>query len=144
MMDICGFRRIGKILAFKEKIVGILLKEKWRLLIWIVPHLDGMGGKIPTDAIDAVHGKYRITPPNWENNLFGRREDVTHVLFFHLLWMHELISISDRKPVCIRNAWINSVPFRSKLVWQSSKDAAVRHYQIRLCHTIRTLASQGA
>ena len=72
VMNVLGHGRIGEVTAFGQKIVGVLLKEEGRLTVRIVAHLDGVGGVISTDAINAVDGKGRVRcrapggSPGWE------------------------------------------------------------------------------
>ena len=59
MVHIAGLGRVGK-LAGAVDILGILLKEKRRLLVRVMAHLDGMVGKVAPDAIDPAD---REEPP---------------------------------------------------------------------------------
>src|SRR5690606_33867197 len=64
VMHILRRRRIAEILAHRHECIRVLLEEEGWVLVRVMSHLDCVIGKIPADAIDAVHGKERIAAFN--------------------------------------------------------------------------------
>src|SRR3546814_5642809 len=66
--------RIGEVAAARHQVVRVLLDEERVLTVGIVAHLDGVGGTVAPDAVDAVNRKdsavsaYRYDSSLWRCN----------------------------------------------------------------------------
>lgn len=54
-MHVAGKRRVGKIPACGQQVVGVFLEKEGRLAAWVMPHLDRMVGIVTPDAVDPAH-----------------------------------------------------------------------------------------
>jgi hypothetical protein len=75
VVHVLGLGRIRKTVADRQ-IVRVLLEEERRLPIRIMPHLDGMGGVVAADAIDAANGELRVRPFDRKGDDRGRIDRV--------------------------------------------------------------------
>jgi hypothetical protein len=86
VMHVRGLRRVGEF-PREIEVVGVLLEEERRLAVRVVPHLDGVGGVVAADAVDAAHGEGLGRDADGRENRRGRGDDgVGHAVPFGRGW----------------------------------------------------------